>query len=509
MKQQPSSYLPYFLVVLGAVFVLPLAMVFSQAFGMNQVGSTAVMVLSLVVLMWVCFVAKAEAIAALKIPKSILLGAGLIAFAAGLALGGIGLFMANVEQKGYVWHHHQDFGVKHNCFTCYTMAAFCDRDHVGNVYDPKTLSKPKSAPLLKTLAGQFRVDAYPYPPPFLLVHRGLITVSEDFFVLRRIWYLIVVVFCLWGALSLVAWAGGTTFNPGLLFLPVLLLAPSTLTAIQIQNVHPLVIISSLVGMMAFSRNRNLLGSLCLAFAITCKIWPLVLLVPLVLARKWRSIISTILGLITLGVLSRLTFGTGIFHDFVQFQLPRLASGEAFGFMTKHAGAMTANTSIFGFWHKLYEVGVFSGKPPELLNPILSWGYLFVAAAVILWASWASKRLFHLAFKDHEEGQKARLKLLTIWLAILTLVQLRSPFLPWPYGVLTTQGLFIILAVQGQGKTRWLFILGWIYYAVYIPFPGGHATLNFIYGMVGTALMFAISVFALWRSTRRNGPITVP
>lgn len=501
MSESKADHTPFFLLIVCAVFVLPLDLVLARALGVSTPWMAILMVISVLGLSWLCFGPLHRFLLAQEAPRKTMLGAGCVLFVAGLTVGGVSLFIADVEQDQFVWHHHQDFGIKHNCFTCYAMAAFCDRDDHGNVYDTKTLSKPTEAELTVTLDQRFKIDAYPYPPPFLLVHRGLLVLSEDFFVLRRWWYLFVIGFFLIALALTSVWCGAFRSNRRMLLVPAILLAPTLLTALQIQNVHPVVIASALLGMVALTRNRNVIGSLLLAFAILCKIWPAALLVPLIFARKWRGVISTFIAMLTFTIISLFVFGTGIFEDFVTFQIPRLANGEAFGFMAKHAGAMTANTSIFGFWHKLHALGFLDGEKPSLLNPILSWGYLLTAAGLILWSARSSRRLYHLAFKDNEAGQMARLRLLIQWLAILTLAQLRSPFLPWPYGVISTLWLAIALHAWLGGKSRLIPIGGFLYFALYIPVSFASQKFDFAYGMLGTVLMALASIFALVHTSR--------
>ncbi|MFT7618127.1 MAG: hypothetical protein ACI97A_001767 [Planctomycetota bacterium] len=501
MNQTKTDYTPYCLVILTALFALPLTLVLSQALGLGIPLMVVLMAATVLGLGWLCFGPLTDFVLSHGLSKKLIRFAAISVFAAGLTVGGVSLFIADVEQDRFVWHHHKDFGIKHNCFTCYAMAAYCDRDGHGNVYDTKTLSKPAEAEITKTLDKRFNVDAYPYPPPFLLVHRGLLAFSEDFMVLRRMWYLVVIGMLLAAIVLTATWCGAFRRNSALLFLPALLLAPTALTALQIQNVHPVVIASALLGMMALTRHKNLGGSLLLAFAILCKIWPAVLLVPLFFARKWSAIISTLLAVVSFVLVSLLVFGTGIFEDFISYQLPRLANGEAFGFMAKHAGAMTANTSIFGFWHKLYATGILAGDPPSLLNPILSWTYLLAAAGLIIWSARSSRRLYGIAFKDTDAGQKARLMLLIQWLAVMNLAQLRSPFLPWPYGVLSTLWLTLALAALAHGKTRLLAIGGFIYFSLYIPFGFASQNVNFAYGMIGTILIASFASYALIRLGR--------
>src|SRR6185503_14097688 len=83
-----------------------------------------------------------------------------------------------------------DWEVRHSCLSAYFIAANVAHD-VPNVYDDTLYLLPDdnpAAPRKPRMLGPFRVDAYEYPPPFLLLPRALGYLVPDFTRYRMLWF---------------------------------------------------------------------------------------------------------------------------------------------------------------------------------------------------------------------------------------------------------------------------------------------------------------------------------
>ena len=158
-----------------------------------------------------------------------------------------------------------------------------------------------------------------------------------------------------------------------------------------------------------------LAGALLGFAIVTKIFPGLLGVVWLVRKRWRAVAWTVAfsALFTLG--SYAVVGPDPFTAFFEYQLPRIASGEAFSFATKEDLVVAANFGIWGLPHKLVRLGVIDAAQP-LANQ-LTWAYGLFLLPLVAWA----------ARRERPAGDE-----LSLWLAILVLASLRSPVAPNVY-----------------------------------------------------------------------------
>ncbi|MAG58477.1 MAG: hypothetical protein CMJ83_19490 [Planctomycetes bacterium] len=409
---------------------------------------------------------------------------------AGLRLWGLATFIVDPSETRFVAHHEDDFGIRHNCFTCYVIAA-----HLGeqgkNVYDHSLYRNASEKTFIHDQVGEtFTIDSYPYPAPFLAVPALLIRAGGDFFDWRIVWFVVVGSTFLLAVGLGAAWCGAFRDQPWLLLFPLIFLAPTTCMALQMGNVHALVLGASILGALAFARGWNVVGGLLLGLAICTKIWPAILLVPLVLRGRWRPVGFTLGGVVVWAGLALILVGPAPFEDFVAYQLPRLADGEAFAFMSTSPKPIDVNTSVFGVPHKLHRLGVLEGEQPRLNPDINLW---YTGSVVLLVLLVAVRRR-----GDPPPTGVARLHQLQLWLALLNLAQLRSPFLPWPYGVVSSLWLLLLLVPRARPALRGVLLAGCVILAVDMPLPFGSADVSRWWSLAGSGIMLfaALSVVVL-------------
>ncbi len=437
----------------------------------------------------------------MQLPSSRLFSILLIAVwvLAGLRLAGVAAFAFDSDNTTFAIHKERDFGIKHNCFTCLIVGAELVQKGTENPYAkahyPHKNKEEKRVTETQTRIGdRFTIDHFPYAPPILLVPSTLRLFTTDFFALRTIWFVLSSALFLSTIFLLARWSGASGANSRLMWWPLLLLAPIFLVSLQIGNVHILVLSLSLLGLHASIKGHPVLAGALLALAIGTKIWPAALVVYLLFRGDRRTVLWSSICLLIYSLISVAWLGTEVWVAFFEHQVPALMNGESFAFM-KSSNALLANTSVFGVVHKLHALGVIATEP-DLLPKTLSWGTtIFIAGATI-------------ALGLRRRGTDDPLGEVRVWLALIALIQLRSPFLPWDYGQVITLALLIWL-LPGAGRGR--VVLSLILFAVVaigpqIPGLGSDGRLIWallVWAGIVTAILMTIISALLGRRLRKT------
>jgi len=391
-------------------------------------------------------------------------------------------FLFNVENKRFV-ANVGGFGVEHNCLTSYAVASHLATKGTENLYDP---SRYRDAviltPIHDQVQGTFTVDAFHYPPPFLILPKALITVFGGFFPMRAAWFVMTVACFLGALIGLASWCGAFRSQPRLLVFPVLLCAPTLHVALQIGNAHLLIISISVLAMIAIEENRFILGGGLLGFAVAAKFWPAIFVVLLLLQKRWKPAFWCAIAVAVYSLGALLFFGPEPYSAFVSYELPRISSGEAFGFMGVLPRAIITNMSVFGIPQKLHALGVLSSKP-ALVSPVLSWSFTVLVGAIVI--ATGLRRRKEGATRDDSD----RLASVQLWIALLTLAQLHSPFLPWPYGVISTLWLLLFLSVSARGWKLGIIFVAWLILSINVP-------LTFVSDTIGFHLSYTLFALVL-------------
>lgn len=354
----------------------------------------------------------------------------------------------------------------HNCFTAGAIAAHLAAQNVENVYQRNHyfVAPEEGSAFRKTIGDTFKIDPYQYPPTFLILPRLILAIGPDFFQARTYWFVLNVLVCGAAVAVLITWLGGHEFNAYWLTWPLMLAAPAMLQTLQMGNVHFFVVALSVLAMVAFEKERNWLGGALLGFAIGTKIFPGVLLVYLLMTRRWSAVLWTGVAMVALCVTVLVLFGVQPLDSFVNYQLPRLASGEAFDFMRK-----TGGLSVMSIPYKMEKLGVLANMDPARVAAIITWMYTGLLGIVV---SVVGTRHRPRGGSKEAGGRPgpSRLALAQIWLVLLILAQLRSPVLPWGYSNVAVLWLLSLAIVSGEGWSwrKGLLLLGWLVFAVNVP-----------------------------------------
>lgn len=385
--------------------------------------------------------------------RAVLVAALWAAGAAGLLH--IAPFMFDPARTGGSLLPGDDFYLHHDCATAYLRAAKLARDRVGNLYDPEHyVGRGEDDP--RARIGRFSVDLYEYPPPFLLAPGAALAASDDFTVLRAGWFVLELALLAAAVIALAIWLGGRDGRAALMLAPAAFASLPALATLQLGNFQLATYALALLAMLAFARDRDRLGGALLAFAIVSKLFPGLLVVLLLARRRWRAVAWTAAFGLLYCALAALAFGLDPFRAFVSFQLPRMADGSAFPFLAGFPPATAVNHSIFGLVFKLRLAGV-PGMTVGLAGA-LAWLY---TAAVVAFA-WARGR--------RQAGTGGRLGEAILWLLLLQLGALRSPFLPDVYALVLPAWLLVLLAIRAaRPVARAACAVGWLAMAAAILF----------------------------------------
>lgn len=384
-----------------------------------------------------------------------------------LAFGRMSVFMVDPSRVDSSFIPSSEWEYRHSCATAYFVAARAASTS-SNVYeqslytarddDPNKPRKPQTI-------GPFRVDVFEYPPPFLLLPRALRILTPDFIPFRMVWFGLNGVFIL---LCMIVVAGQLTpasRTRALLLLPLAWFSLPMMSTMQKGNVQASVVAASMLAMVLFERRRPVLGGTLLAFAIVSKLYPGMLLVYLLARREWRAAAWTAAMAAIFAVVVFADLGRDVYATFAE-HLPGLLSGEAFPAF-RNPAAMAGNFSIPGLVFKLKLFGA-EGMGFTAAK-LVGWIYTLVVVA----ATWL------LAQRNPSRDEKP-----LVWLAILTLATLRSPFLPQAYAAVPPLWLLTLIAARHVPTTTTLAwtLAGWAALGILWPLdwkidPRGLALLN--------------------------------
>jgi len=411
---------------------------------------------------------------------------GLATIVALVQLSRLAVFTVDPSRTGYSNVPSSEWERRHSCVSAYFVAAQAAGE-APNIYDASLYSLPETdpaAPRKSRMIGPFRIDVYEYPPPFLLLPRALGLVVPDFMRFRMLWFGLNGAVVLLAMLVVARSLGPKVGTRALLLTPLVWVALPTMSFLQKGNVQGVVIALSMLAMVLFERRRWAAGGALLAFATVSKLFPGMLLVYLVACRQWRALAWTGAFSLAFALAALVDVGWLPYAAFVA-HLPGLVGGEAFPAFRVPA-AVAINFSVPGLVFKLKLFGV-----PGMsfgAAKIVGWAYTIIAiAATII----AGRRAGH----DHEKP--------LVWMAILILATLRSPFLPQAYAAFPPLWLLTLLAATyaPTARTLSLMLLGWLSLGVYWPldWPMDPRLLAVII-LVPQAATVALAVLSLRRAS---------
>ena len=384
--------------------------------------------------------------------RSLLALAGLATLGALIVLGRLTVFMADDARPSFSTFPSSAWELRHSCLSAYFVAAGAARE--GSVYrdelytapddDGRGVRKPR-------MLGRFNVDVYEYPPPFLLLPAALRQVVPDFSAFRLLWFVLNGVVVAVAMVRVARALPPPAARRALLLAPLVWISLPTLSALQKGNVQLMIVGLAMLAMLLFERRRFAAGGALLAFATASKLFPGLLLVYLIVRRQWRAVAWTAAMGALFVVLSLAVVGARQYVAFAD-HLPGLLGGEAFPAF-RNPSAMAINFSIPGLVFKLKVLGL--GGLSFGASKIVGWLYTLVVLVIVVTVS-------RRPWPDEDKP--------ALWLAILILATLRSPFLPQAYASFPPLWLLTLLAARQPptAKTLVLTMAAWSALNVYWP-----------------------------------------
>jgi hypothetical protein len=405
---------------------------------------------------WIAWLVATHRIVALDeaaCSRSLKIVATVATLAALLVLTRLAVFMIDPSRAAYSLVPSSRWEVEHNCLTAYyvsSQAASTTQD----IYDDAlftSLDDVPTKPRKPLMLGPFKIDVFEYPPPFLLLPRGLLRLAHDFTRLRMLWFGLSGGVVLAAVLAVVRFMGPAAGTRALLLSPLMWLSLPMLSCLQKGNVQVLVIAASMLAMVLIERGSEATGGAVLAFMAMSKIYPGMLVIFLLAQRRWRALAFTAgAGIVFLAV-SLVDTGWAPYASFLR-RLPQILGGEAFPAF-RNPAAVAVNFSIPGLVFKLKQFGV-----PGMtfaVSKLVGWAYTLV---VVAFTVLAARRTLD---KD---------RLPAVWMAILILATMRAPFLPVAYAAIPPLWLLTLMAATVAPSGRVVTMVGVLWAVLNIYWP---------------------------------------
>lgn len=413
----------------------------------------------------------------------------------------LSVFMFDPTRRAYSMVPGNETLTAHSCLSAYVSAA-ARLDEPGlNIYAPENYPRNGPDAERRIPIGAFEQDKYEYPPPFLLLPKLFLSISRDFRVVRALWFCMSLAAVLTVMGVVAAWIGGRKGLAVALLSPLCWASFIHLITLQMGNAQFVIFTMSLAALIAFDRDRPALGGALLSFAIATKIYPGVLLLVLLLQRRYREVLYVLGFGLLFCALFLASAGLSPFRDFLFYQLPRLVSGEAFSFFKDTIENKAGNGSFFGLPYRLQLLGLV--QDPDRLAPILNRLYTIALVGITAFVAWKGPRLGDRAapLSETESADGSRVTRGLMWLALMNLAALQSPFAP-SYVRLGTLWALTLWAPFGPGlwKTAALVAAGWIAITVVLPSP---LPLLLATGLLSHAAHLGINLALLWWVLRRS------
>lgn len=372
----------------------------------------------------------------------------------------------------------------HACSTAYMRAIELALAGADNIYAAEHWPSLGGSTDASERYAPFDVDAYAYPPMFLVLMRPFAALTE-FSAQRALWFgcnALVVALGLAVVAQWIAERDAVAGTRASLLALLVWLAPTAMITLQVGNVHLAVLVAAVVGMVCFERGRPALGGALLAAAILAKISPGLLGIVLLVRRQWRAALWTAGFGVAWTVAALLLFGLAPFEAFVSYELPRLSSGEALEFFANNPRDTLFNLAPFGVPFKLAYLGVRFEDPWASARTIAGVFNVFVLGFAIV-----------AGLRDRADAPAWYR--VCLWLAVLTLGGLRSPFAP----AYVALGLTWLLCCSAHQLRGWR---GGVWFVVVFvasiglpPMPGAGMMMV---GLGQQALVLGVVVYAILR-----------
>lgn len=407
-----------------------------------------------------------------------------LALAAVVSMARVSVFIGDPTRVDQQVVPGEKFLETHSCLTAYVHAAKLSQQRVDNLYAEQWWHGAHGLPPLPAGVENpyrpFLLDYYAYPPPFLLIMAPLAPLAGDFPAQRALWFGINGVLLAVGLWIVARWVDGPGSHRVLLLAPVFFGSLPVLGTLQIGNFQIAVVMLSILAMVAFHQDRNVIGGALLAFAILSKISPGIFGIYLLAQRRFRSAAWTAGFGVFFLLLSLLLHGVSPIQSFLTYTLTRISSGEAFSFLAEGPFNVLTNMSLFGFPFKLQLLGVAVSDPWTVARRL---GRIYSVVLVLL--------AFFAAYRQGDRRTQA-----LTWMSLLVLSALQSPFAPG-YVIIGLLWAITLLAVEVQSARGAVTLL--VLWIVLTIVPHLSVSLLGIFSILQSAVTIGVPIWLIIRS----------
>jgi alpha-1,2-mannosyltransferase len=419
--------------VAAALWLTPVIAVGLTGVGLAHVAAIVIgFVLAAAISAWASGPLAATLSPALAGRRALTIAVMLLAVVAIVQIARESVFMADSTKPAYSLMPGDPWRVEHSCMSAYFEAARFAEANTENVYD-QALYQSRHI-------GSLKLDSYHYPPPFLLVPRALRLVTTDFFQFRALWFAIQTLVLAGAVVALAVWIGETIGAFALLGGLAFLTAPTVVYSLQMGNFQTTAVALGAIALVLLVTRRIKAGAPILAYVALSKIFPGLLVVYLLFARRWRAVAWTAASGVALLALAVGVLGTRPLADFVHHELPAISDGSAF-LQSERPNVAASNQSIYGLTVRLRLLGASWLDQPLGLKVASVYGLIVLVLAAL--AGWKGR--------IDLSNPAGRVLLAQTGLALMSLASFRSPFVGGAYGLVATLWLLTLLAAGSRNR----------------------------------------------------------
>ncbi|WP_394392592.1 glycosyltransferase family 87 protein [Shewanella woodyi] len=400
----------------------------------------------------------------------------------------LSVFIVDQEQTHFSLIPGVEWFERHNCLTGYVYAARLASASSENIYDTEIVeTDPFTTPLPEyaTDMAPFTLDGYLYTPAFLLLPKVLTTISNDFSFLRVLWFSFSVLITALSLSMLISWLQGPIADQLIKLMPIFVGAMPVALTFQLGGSQIVAFFGLLIALVALERRQILLGSFLFSFVLLMKLWPVLLMLPLLFQRRYKEIAYICGFAVLMCLMVFLVFDAKPWLMYFNYILPKISDGSAFVMMDESIVNLASNFSLIGIPFKLVPFGIDAGWQEAKIISLL---YSVLLLAITVFVSMRMR-----------EGDKAQH--ICLWLALIVLGTLRSPLAPMHILI----GFLLLMVVTSYLiRARWqvgLFAIVWIMMTVLIPPEGVEAAM--LLSIFRQMIIFSFIFWVIFRFCRKD------
>jgi hypothetical protein len=408
-------------------------------------------------------------------------------------IGRISIYMADPSRTDCSYMASDPWRSRHSCMTAYFEALRLGAaNSQTNIYE-MTLYEPRTI-------GPLKVDSFHYPPPFLLLPAAVKALRGDIFQFRAVWFALQATILAVVVFGLARWVGGVAGAYLAAGGVAMMASPQVLYSLQQGNIQVTAVPVGAAALVLLCGGRIAAGASMLAYVAAAKIFPGILVVYLVAARRWRAVAATAAGGAAVVLLTFAVFGARPFEDFLRHELPRISSGAAFPQSELPFGT-SVNMSVYGLTVRARVLGADFLDQRRGLAVASVYGVLVIALAGLV--GWRHRP--DLSQAGH------RLRLVQVAIALLLLGSFRSPFVGF-YGL--TAAVWLMTALAAAARSPRSLLLVWAATAAFawahtlVPSPSRPSTsVHVVLSAILVCIALAAALLPLVRVCRAAGRAT--